>query len=47
VTLPAGIQAGPLTIELEHEAPHRAGPDDGRVVAFFLRTVELRGGPAQ
>jgi hypothetical protein len=47
VALPAGIQAGPLTIELEHEAPHRAGPDDGRVVAFFLRTVELRGGPAQ
>jgi hypothetical protein len=47
VALPAGLAAGALTIELEHEAPHRAGPNDGREVAFFLRTVELRGGPAQ
>jgi hypothetical protein len=44
VALPAGLGAGALTIELEHEAPHRAGPNDGRDVAFFLRTVELRGG---
>jgi hypothetical protein len=46
VALPAGINAGggPLGIELEHEAPHRAGPNDGREVALFLRTVELRGG---
>jgi hypothetical protein len=47
VALPAGLQAGVLTIELEHEAPHRAGPDDAREVALFLRTVELRGAPAQ
>lgn len=43
--LPAGSAGKELVIELEHEAPHRPGPNDSRELAFFLRSAEVREGP--
>jgi hypothetical protein len=44
--LPRASIGKELVIELEHEAPHRPGPGDARELAFFLRSAELREGPA-
>jgi hypothetical protein len=44
LTLPQPArQARLLTVELEHEAPRAPGPADKRLLAFFLKKVELRG----
>ena len=41
LALPAAARQGPLAIELEHEAPRAPGPNDGRALAIFLRTITL------
>lgn len=43
VTLPhQETQGQSLLVEMEHEAPHSPGPQDGRQLAFFLKQVTLR-----
>jgi hypothetical protein len=45
LALPAAAgAAAQLDIELEHEAPRSPGPDDARLLAFFLREVIVRAG---
>lgn len=34
--------SGSLRVELRHEAPHSPGPQDGRLLAFFVTQVNLR-----
>ncbi|WP_296944465.1 hypothetical protein [uncultured Massilia sp.] len=46
LALPAGPAGAPVTIELEHEAPHAPGPGDTRALAFFLREVRLHEDPS-
>jgi hypothetical protein len=45
LALPAARPGTPLVIELEHQAPHAPGPNDTRLLAFFLRQVILRPAP--
>ena len=42
LALPVGARTDVLEIELEHEAPHAPGAADPRVLAFFLREVNVR-----
>jgi hypothetical protein len=45
LALSAARPGTPLVIELEHEAPRAPGPNDTRLLAFFLRQVILRPAP--
>jgi hypothetical protein len=42
LALPANARGPELVIELEHTAPSSPGPNDGRLLAFFLREVSVR-----
>ena len=45
LTLPPAARASTLDIEFEHASPRAPGPGDPRLLAFFLREINVRQPP--
>ncbi|SFU39264.1 hypothetical protein [Pseudoduganella namucuonensis] len=42
LAIPAAAEASAVRVELQHEAPRSPGPQDGRLLAYYMLRVELQ-----